>query len=148
MLLDRWEAGSWLPNSSRWSKARFQEHTGAVLRLHVSYHPRHHYPIRTDTQTHMHTFTWGVVIDFSRLLAFYVTASSSPKHNDVNYIQVEILISRLRTFARNTEQKVLFLQGSKCTFEMHFGFRYQWPSALLLLDVDDIILSYLIILGS
>lgn len=112
----------------------------------LSYSHRH-----TDSHAHIytyHTTPWGVVTDFSRLLAFYVTASSSPKHNDVNYIQVEILISRLRTFARNTEQKVPFLQGSKCTFEMHFGFRYQWPSALLLLDVDDIILSYLIILGS
>ncbi|TNN22007.1 hypothetical protein EYF80_067881 [Liparis tanakae] len=29
-------AGSWSPAGSRWSSADFQEHTGAVPRLHVS----------------------------------------------------------------------------------------------------------------
>lgn len=35
------EAGSWSPNSSRWSNAGFQEHTGTAPRLHVSYHYCH-----------------------------------------------------------------------------------------------------------
>lgn len=94
-------AGSWLPNSSRWSNAGFQEHTGTVPRLHVSYDFRHRCPLHADTRAHTHLQTdktrllcgesW---LSFSRRLTFYVAGSFSTrvhrtKHHNVSCLWVE-----------------------------------------------------------
>lgn len=95
--------GSWLPNSSRWSNARTRTHRHCPLPTHViSFLSSFSYPRMLHTQKNytqidtrlLHGESW---LGFSRLLAFYVAASSPLEYTEQSTMTSAVSKYRLGT---------------------------------------------------